>query len=48
MVMLSHPSPIAIVGAKHRSSTLSQTAESFVSCAQKWCNVNIIIKTPEQ
>lgn len=32
MVMLSHPSPPAVDGAKHLSSTLSQTTESLFSC----------------
>ena len=32
MVMLSHPSPPAVDGAKHLSSTLSHTVESLLSC----------------
>ena len=32
MVMLSHPSPPAVDGAKHLSSTLSHTAEILLSC----------------
>lgn len=32
MVMLSHPSPPAVEGAKHLSSTLSTTTESLLSC----------------
>lgn len=32
IVILSHPSPIAVDGAKHLSSTLSHTAESLLSC----------------
>lgn len=32
MVMLSHPSPPAVDGAKHLSSTRSHTAESLLSC----------------
>lgn len=32
MVMLSHPSPPAVDGAKHLSSTLSHTTESLLSC----------------
>lgn len=40
MVMLSHPSPAAVDGAKHLSSTLSHTAESLLSWifqVQKQC-----------
>lgn len=32
MVMLSHPSPPAVDGAKHLSSTFSHTVESLLSC----------------
>lgn len=47
MVMLSHPSPPAVDGAKHLSSTLSHTTESLLSCIiynfycqnSKGCNI---------
>lgn len=35
MVMLSHPSPPAVDGAKHRLSTLSHIVESLFSCTIK-------------
>jgi hypothetical protein len=43
IVMLSHPSPTAKDGAKHRSSTLSQTSESLVFCE---INKNHIMSKP--
>lgn len=46
IVMLSHPSPPAVDGAKHRLSTLSHTVESLLSCmtsSNNLCKYNYIM-----
>lgn len=35
MVMLSQPSPVAVEGARHLSSTLSHTEERLLSCVHR-------------
>lgn len=44
IVILSHPSPLAVDGAKQRSRTLPHTVESFVSCTVHNVNHQFLFK----
>lgn len=43
MVILSHPSPPAVDGAKHLSRTLSHTTESLLSCIDSHVKTEFIL-----